>query len=30
MNIVLRDDVMYILLEKIHQEEKQGIHSVDF
>ena len=30
MTIALRDDVMYILLNKIHQHDEQGIHSVDF
>ncbi|MEN9567659.1 MAG: hypothetical protein RLZZ69_2855, partial [Cyanobacteriota bacterium] len=30
MTISLRDDVMYILLDKIHQQDSEGIHSVDF
>jgi uncharacterized protein (DUF2267 family) len=30
MTISLRDDVMYILLSKIHQNDAEGIHSVDF
>lgn len=30
MTIALRDDVMYILLNKIHQHDERGIHSVDF
>lgn len=30
MTISLRDDVMYILLNKIHQKDSEGIHSVDF
>ena len=30
MPIALKDDVMYILLRKIHQENSSGKHSVDF
>lgn len=30
MTISLRDDVMYILLNKIHQQDSEGMHSVDF
>ncbi|PSB06906.1 DUF2267 domain-containing protein [Pleurocapsa sp. CCALA 161] len=30
MTISLRDDVMYILLNKIHEQDSKGIHSVDF
>lgn len=30
MTISLRDDVMYILLNKIHQKDAEGMHSVDF
>ena len=30
MTISLRDDVMYILLSKIHQQDSEGMHSVDF
>lgn len=30
MTISLRDDVMYILLNKIHQKDSEGMHSVDF
>jgi uncharacterized protein (DUF2267 family) len=30
MTISLRDDVMYILLDKIHQQDSEGMHSVDF
>ncbi len=30
MPIALKDDVMYILLKKIHQEDSNGKHSVDF
>jgi uncharacterized protein (DUF2267 family) len=30
MTISLRDDVMYILLKKIHQKDSEGMHSVDF
>ena len=30
MPIALKDDVMYILLRKIHEEDNQGKHSVDF
>lgn len=30
MTIALRDDVMYILLNKIQQKDGQGMHSVDF
>jgi uncharacterized protein (DUF2267 family) len=30
MTISLRDDVMYILLSKIHQNDAEGMHSVDF
>ena len=30
MPIALKDDVMYILLKKIHEHDEQGIHSVDF
>ncbi|GAB4540577.1 MAG: hypothetical protein Tsb0014_31890 [Pleurocapsa sp.] len=30
MTIALRDDVMYILLKKIHEKEDTGKHSVDF
>lgn len=30
MTISLRDDVMYILLNKINQQGEQGMHSVDF
>jgi uncharacterized protein (DUF2267 family) len=30
MPISLRDDVMYILLKKIHEEDSQGKHYVDF
>ncbi|MGB5635195.1 MAG: DUF2267 domain-containing protein [Waterburya sp.] len=30
MTIALRDDVMYILLQKIHQGDGNGKHSVDF
>ncbi len=30
MTIALRDDVMYILLKKIHEQDGSGKHSVDF
>ena len=30
MTIALRDDVMYILLKKIHEKDGNGKHSVDF
>ena len=30
MPIALKDDVMYILLKKIHEKDDQGMHSVDF
>ncbi len=30
MTIALRDDVMYILLKKIHEKDGSGQHSVDF
>ncbi|MGL5795847.1 MAG: DUF2267 domain-containing protein [Waterburya sp.] len=30
MTIALRDDVMYILLKKIHEQDGNGKHSVDF
>jgi uncharacterized protein (DUF2267 family) len=30
MTISLRDDVMYILLSKIHQHDAEGMHYVDF
>lgn len=30
MTISLRDDVMYILLDKIHQQDSEGMHFVDF
>ena len=30
MPISLRDDVMYILLDKIHKKDGNGKHSVDF
>lgn len=30
MPIALKDDVMYILLKKIHEEDSKGKHSVDF
>ena len=30
MPIALRDDVMYILLQKIHEQDGDGKHPVDF